>query len=463
MYSLLLSSVSPDETNPSLLFEKVIDIEYNCQVFSQMRKYLTIMQISTKMKGERGRAEMPALIARDEYLDQLKTWREKEMIKVVTGVRRCGKSTLFELYGDYLKASGVTDEQIISINLEDEDNSALLDHAKLHEYVKDRLRKDKWTYVFIDEVQNCNEYERAVSSLYLRKNVDIYITGSNAYMLSGELATKLAGRYIEIDMLPLSFSEFGRALNIPDRRERFLRYMSMGGFPYALTMVDNAAAHAQYLEGIYNTVLIKDVITRQRINDISVIEAIVKFLSGNIGNSVSAKKIADTMKSNGRPISENTVENYIRALTGSYLFYKVERYDIKGRQHLKTAPKYYACDTGLRNAILGSENTDIGFQLENIVYLELIRRGYRVSIGKTREQEVDFVAVKGKETMYVQVAYLLAAPETVQREFGGLERIKDNYPKYVISMDDVDMSRNGIIHKNIAEFLEERSYTAGIP
>jgi len=396
-------------------------------------------------------------IARDVYLEQLKMWREKEMIKVVTGVRRCGKSTLLELYIGYLKSSGITDDQIIAINLEDADNAGLLDHAQLHEYVKGRLCADKWNYIFIDEVQNCREYERAVASLYLRKNVDIYITGSNAYMLSGELATKLAGRYIEIDMLPLSFVEYSQAVNIADRRERFLRYMNMGAFPYAASLIDNSLAHTQYLEGIYNTVLIKDVVTRHKINDVSVVEAIVKFLCSNIGSPVSAKKIADTLKSHGRPIAVDTVDNYLRALIDSYLFYKVERYDIKGKLHLKTAPKYYVCDTGLRNAILGSENADIGFQLENIVYLELLRHGYRVNIGKTHDREVDFIAVKGKETFYVQVAYLLATPETVEREFGNLEQIKDNYPKYVISMDDVDMSRNGIRHLNIAEFLAKPS------
>jgi len=398
---------------------------------------------------------MVKLVARNEYLEQLKMWCEKEMIKVVTGVRRCGKSTLFELYIDYLKSTGITDEQIVFVNLEDEDNSELLNHTKLHEYVKSRLCNDKWTYVFIDEVQNCAEYERAISSLYLRKNVDIYITGSNAYMLSGELATKLTGRYIEIDMLPLSFSEYSKAVAVAGERKRFLQYMNMGAFPYAATLTDNSIAHAQYLQGVYNTVLIKDVVTRYRINDVSVVEAIVKFLCSNVGSPVSAKRIADTMKSSGRPIAVNTVENYLRALIDSYLFYKVERYDIKGKMHLKTAPKYYICDTGLRNMILGSDNTDIGHQLENIVYLELIRRKYRVNIGKTSAKEVDFVAVKGKETIYVQVAYLLATSETVDREFGNLEQIKDNFPKYVLSMDEVDMSRNGIRHMNVADWLEE--------
>lgn len=398
---------------------------------------------------------MAKLIARNEYLEQLKTWREKDMIKVVTGVRRCGKSTLFELYIDHLKSTGVKPEQIISINLEDVDNAELLNHATLHEYIKARLCDNKWTYVFIDEVQNCDEYERALSSLYLRKNVDIYITGSNAYMLSGELATKLTGRYVTIDMLTLSFAEYCQAIVIPDNRKRFVQYMNFGGFPYTTAIDADRMLQSVYLEGIYNTVLVKDVMTRHKISDVSIIEAITKFLCSNIGSPVSAKKITDTMKSTGRAISVNTVENYISALTDSYLFYRVERYDIKGKMHLKTMPKYYACDTGLRNWILGSENADIGHQLENLVYLQLLRKGYRVSIGKMRDKEVDFVAVKGNEKIYIQVAYLLATPETIEREFGNLEMIKDFHAKYVISMDDIDMSRNGIKHMNIIEWLAD--------
>jgi len=273
---------------------------------------------------------MNKIIKRDIYLEQLVMWQEQEMIKVVTGVRRCGKSTLFDLYIEHLKAGGVSDEQIVFVNLEDEDNAELLDHIKLHEYVKKRISKGKWTYVFLDEIQNCKDYEKAVASLYLRKNLDIYITGSNAYMLSGELATKLTARYVKIDMLPLSFAEYGVAVEIPDKRERFDSYINMGSFPYTTRLINNTLAHSQYLEGIFNTVLVKDVIARNCIKDVTLLKSITTFLADNIGSPVSAKKIADTLTSNGRPTGSATVDTYLEALTDAYLFYKVNRYDIKG-------------------------------------------------------------------------------------------------------------------------------------
>ena len=399
---------------------------------------------------------MNKLIERKGYLSQLAMWREEEMIKVVTGVRRCGKSTLFELYMERLKAEGVTDEQIIFINLEDEDFSELLDYKKLHEYVKTRIVKSKWTYVFIDEIQNCGEYEKAVSSLFLRKNLDIYITGSNAYMLSGELATKLTARYIEIDMLPLSFAEYKEAVMIGDKRECFYQYMNLGGFPYAARFADNSLAHSQYLEGIYNTVLVKDVMTRKKLNDVTLVKSIVAFLSSNIGSSVSAKKIADTLTSNGRPTGVATVEIYLEALTDSYLFYKVQRYDIKGKMHLKTESKYYICDTGLRNMILGTRGRDIGHQIENIVFLELLRRGYTINIGKSgRGTEVDFVAVRDKQTAYYQVSATVLDESTLKRELEPLKQIKDNYPKYLITLDDFASDHDGITQINMIEWLSE--------
>ena len=399
---------------------------------------------------------MNKLIERKGYLSQLAMWREEEMIKVVTGVRRCGKSTLFELYMERLRAEGVTDEQIIFINLEDEDFSELLDYKKLHEYVKTRIVKSKWTYVFIDEIQNCEEYEKAVSSLFLRKNLDIYITGSNAYMLSGELATKLTARYIEIDMLPLSFAEYKEAVMIGDKRECFYQYMNLGGFPYAARFADNSLAHSQYLEGIYNTVLVKDVMTRKKLNDVTLVKSIVAFLSSNIGSSVSAKKIADTLASNGRPTGVATVEIYLEALTDSYLFYKVQRYDIKGKMHLKTESKYYICDTGLRNMILGTRGRDIGHQIENIVFLELLRRGYTINIGKSgRGTEVDFVAVRDKQTAYYQVSATVLDESTLKRELEPLKQIKDNYPKYLITLDDFASDHDGITQINMIEWLSE--------
>jgi len=397
---------------------------------------------------------MNKLIERKEYLDQLAMWREEEMIKVVTGVRRCGKSTLFELYIERLKADGVGDDQIVFVNLEDEDFAELLDHTKLHEYVKAHITKDKWTYVFIDEIQNCPDYEKAISSLYLRKQVDIYITGSNAYMLSGELATKLTARYIEIDMLPLSFAEYSQAVHTTDKRERFYQYMNLGAFPYATRFADNSLAHSQYLEGIYNTVLVKDVMTRKKLNDVTLVKSIASFLSSNVGSPVSAKKIADTLTSHGRPTGVATVDTYLEALTDSYLFYKVQRYDIKGKTHLKTECKYYICDTGLRNMILGTQGKDIGHQIENIVFLELLRRGYTIHIGKAgRSTEVDFVAVRNKQTIYIQVAATVLDESTLERELTSLRQIKDNYPKLLITLDDFVGDHEGIAQINLIDWL----------
>lgn len=399
---------------------------------------------------------MNKLIERKAYLEQLAMWRKEEMIKVVTGVRRCGKSTLFDLYIERLKADGVTDEQIVFVNLEDEDYAELLDYKKLHEYVKTRILKDKWTYVFIDEIQNCEEYERAVSSLYLRKKVDIYITGSNAYMLSGELATKLTARYIEIDMLPLSFAEYGEAVKTPDKHERFNQYMNMGAFPYASRFVDNSLAHSQYLEGIYNTVLVNDVMTREGLNDITLVKSIAGFLASNVGSPVSTKKIADTLTSNGRPTGSATVDTYLEALTDAYLFYKINRYDIKGKMHLKTESKYYICDTGLRNMILGTTNKDIGHQIENIVYLELLRKGYTIHIGKSgRSTEVDFVAIHNKKTEYYQVSASVLDESTLERELTPLIQIKDNYPKFLITLDDFTGDHDGIQQVNLIDWLNK--------
>ena len=397
---------------------------------------------------------MNKLIERKVYLDQLSMWREEEMIKVVTGVRRSGKSTLFDLYIKRLKAGGVSEDQIIVINLEDEDKAELLDYRKLHNYVKTRICKDKWTYLFIDEIQNCENYEKALSSLYLKKNLDIYITGSNAHMLSGELATKLTGRCIEIDMLPFSFTEYGEAVKTADKRERFNQYMNMGAFPYATRFVENSLAHSQYLEGIYNTVLIKDIMVRKELTDITLLKSVARFLASNVGSPVSAKKIADTLTSSGRPTGSATIDMYLEALTDSYLFYKVQRYDIKGKMHLKTESKYYICDTGLRNMMLGTLNKDIGHQIENIVYLELRRRGYTVSIGKAgRGTEVDFVTTRNRQIEYYQVSASVLDQGTLERELAPLKQIKDNYPKSLITLDDYTADYNGIKQINLIDWL----------
>ncbi len=402
----------------------------------------------------KGIINMQELINRKAYIAQLDMWRDEEMIKVVTGVRRCGKSTLFELFAENLKMHGVCEGQIIFINLEDVDFNELLDYKKLHEYVKEHALSDCKNYIFIDEIQNCKEYERAISSLFLIKNLDIYITGSNAYMLSGELATKLSARYIEIDMLPLSFTEFSEAVKITDKRERFEQYMNLGAFPYATRFVDNSLAHSQYLEGIYNTVLVKDVMTRENLKDVTLVKSVANFLASNIGSSVSVKKIADTMTSNGRATSSATVDMYLNALCDAYLFYKVNRYDIKGKSHLKTDCKYFICDTGLRNMMLGTINKDIGHQIENIVYLELLRRGYTINIGKSgRGTEVDFVALRDKKTEYYQVSASVLDENTLARELAPLRQINDNHPKFLLTLDDFTCDHEGIAQLNLIDWL----------
>lgn len=399
------------------------------------------------------------MFQRKEYLDRLISWRERQLIKVITGVRRCGKSTLFSLYIDHLRQTGVGGEQIISINLEDVDNEHLLDYRALHAYVKDRLRNDKYTYVFIDEVQQCPQFERAVDSLFIKKNVDVYITGSNAHMLSGELATLLSGRYVEIRMLPLSFAEYlefiGAQGHGSDLRADFNHYLRFGSFPYVAALGRDISLIRGYIDGIYSTILVKDVARREGISDIAVLESIAKFLCGNIGSPVSAKKISDTINSSGRRISVNTVERYLRALCDSFLFYKVNRYDIRGRQSLKTLGKYYVVDTGLRELLVSSSGADFGHLLENIVYLELLRRDYKVSIGKLAEREVDFVADNADGLTYIQVSASTLDENTLKRELEPLRKISDNHPKLLLTMDEYLPNANydGIRKMSLLEWL----------
>lgn len=397
------------------------------------------------------------MIQRKEYLEQLMTWREKQVIKVVTGVRRCGKSTLFKLYADHLSATGVEQEQIVSINLEDVEFEDLLDYKALYTYVKERLCPGKMTYVFIDEVQNCKSFEKAVDSLFLKEGVDVYITGSNAFMLSGELATLLSGRYVTIDMLPLSFGEYCEATEGSGRstQERFNDYLRFGSFPYVAMLERSDAVIRPYLDGIYNTILVKDVAQREGIGDVSLLENIVKCVASSVGSPISTKKISDTISSSGRAISVNTVDNYLRALVDSYIFYKVDRYDIKGRQHLKTLGKYYLVDTGLRNLLQSGSSADVGHLIENVVYLELLRRGNKVSIGKLAEKEVDFVADNGNGLTYYQVAATVLNEATLERELAPLEKIPDHHPKILLTMDEVGAGANydGIRQLNLLDWL----------
>ncbi|MFW5630503.1 MAG: ATP-binding protein [Acetivibrio ethanolgignens] len=394
------------------------------------------------------------MIERRSYLESLLYFKDKNLIKVITGIRRCGKSTMFELYQDYLIQNGVGREQVIAVNLEDGDYRGIRTAEKLYEYINEKLIADKMNYVFIDEVQQTENFQEAVDWLYVKKNVDLYITGSNAYLLSGELATLLSGRYVEIKMLPLSFKEYVSAF--PENKntaQLYMNYLSNSSFPGTLELVRKQDIRV-YLEGIYNTILLKDIVTRKRIADSSMLESVVEFMFDNIGNICSSTKIANAMTSAGRKISVPTVEGYLSALMDSYILYKVGRYDIRGKQYLATGSKYYIADIGLRYYLLGSKQTDIGHILENVVYLELIRRGYEVYIGKIGDAEVDFIAINEEGEEYYQVSQSVFEEQTLKRELASLEAIKDHNPKYLLTMDYTPLiSYNGIKQINVLEWL----------
>ena len=394
------------------------------------------------------------MVQRKQYMEKLKKLKDKKIIKVVTGIRRCGKSTLLLLFRQYLKECGVEDAQIVAVNFEDVASEPLLDYKKLHQYVTDRLVPGKMTYVFLDEVQNVRQFQKAVDSLFIKDHVDLYITGSNANILSGELATLLSGRYIEISMLPLSFAEYFELIG-GDKRNAWNAYYRNGGFPYAAAIEDEDI-RKDYIAGIYNTVLLKDIVTRKRISDIPLLESVIKFLFDNIGNIVSSKKISDSLTSYGRKTTSVTVENYIDALTEAFVLYKAGRYDVKGKQYLKSLEKYYLVDISLRRLLLGDKNTDIGHILENIVYLELIRRGYAVTIGKVDDKEIDFIAETGGDKIYYQVSASILDPATFAREIEPLKKANDHYPKFILSMDEMPMGEDGIKQVNIVDFLLEK-------
>lgn len=397
------------------------------------------------------------MIKREEYFEKLKNFKEKQIIKVITGIRRCGKSTLLEMFQDDLKQNGIEDNQIISVNFENPDFEELQDRTKLYKYLKERLVKDKMTYIFLDEIQNVPEFEKTVDGLFINKNVDLYITGSNAYLLSSELATLLTGRYVEIKMLPLSFKEYLSSFeDKTDITRKFRDYLRFSSFPQAIELYKaNPDNIDLYLDGIFNTVVYKDVMARKEISDQSVLESIIKYLYDNIGNTCSIKKVSDTLTSMARPTSYNTVANYIEALVDSYILYKANRFDIKGKEYLKTQEKYYAVDIGLRYHLLGQKaGQDMGHILENIVYLELLRRGYRVFIGKVDELEVDFVAQNSENTIYYQVALTTREENTLQRELAPFKKINDNYPKYILTLDDdLDADYDGIKKINAIDWL----------
>ena len=395
------------------------------------------------------------MIERKEYLEKLKKWKDKDLIKVITGIRRCGKSTLFEIYIDYLKSIGIEDNHIISVNLENPDNE-FDTYKELYKYVKEQIKDKKQYYVFLDEVQKVSDFQKAVDGLYIMKNVDVYITGSNAYLLSGELATLLTGRYIEIKMYPLSFKEYLNYYKKDADEKMYLNYINRSSFPYALKLEEESEID-DYLDALYNTIIVKDIGLRKKMADTTMLRTVARFMFNNIGNCLSIKKIADTSTSDGRSISVHTVESYLESLVESYVFNKVSRFDIKGKQYLQSGEKYYATDVTMRYALLGRRNIDVGHILENIVYLELIRRGYKVYIGKAGEKEIDFVAENKEGFTYFQVAYTTREKATLERELTPLQDINDHYPKYILTMDiDPIADYDGIKKVNVLDWLLEK-------
>ena len=395
------------------------------------------------------------MIERTEYLEELKRWKDKDLIKVITGIRRCGKSTLFELFINYLKENNVNEKQIIHINLEDADYD-FKNYKELYNYISKKLDSEKQYYVFLDEVQNVSEFQKAVDSLYIKKNVDVYITGSNAYLLSGELATLLSGRYVEIKMLPLSFKEYISAFNDKNYQQLFLNYMKNGGMPGNISILkSNPNDIDKYLDGIFSTIVYKDIMARNKISDKLLLESVLKFIFDSIGSPVSAKKISDTLTSKGISTSNHTVENYIVAFLESFLIYKAERFDVKGKNILARDYKYYAVDTGLRSFLLGKKaDSDMGHILENIVYLELLRRGYKVYVGKVDNLEVDFVAENRDGLNYFQVALSVRDEKVLARELRSLEKTGDHYPKVLLTLDmDLETDYNGITKMNVIDWL----------
>ena len=406
-------------------------------------------------------------IDRKEYLDFLVKSKDRQIIKVVSGVRRCGKSTLFEIYKDFLLENGVAKNQIISINFEDIDYEELTDYKKLYEYIKSKMIGDKRNYIFLDEIQHVDKFEKVVDSLFIKENTDLYITGSNAYFMSGELATLLSGRYIELKMLPLSFKEYYQAKLEYEKLEQkenrisktliqyYNEYIVNSSFPYTLQLDSDLKNIHEYLSGIYNSVLLKDIVARLKISDVMRLESVVKYIFDNIGNLTSLSKIANTLTSMGRKTDAKTIEKYIRGLTDSLLVHEVSRYNIKGKEFLSTLSKYYVADLGLRQMILGNRNIDMGHILENVIYLELLRRKGNVYVGQFDKNEIDFVVINSNEIEYYQVALTVLDENTLKRELDAFKNIKDNYPKYLITLDDVMVNTDydGIKVVNALEWL----------
>ena len=398
------------------------------------------------------------LIQREQYLAFLRRHKDQDVIKVVSGVRRCGKSTLFELFKQELLASGVKANQIISINFEDLEYEPLQEYHALHEYIVERLIPETPMYVFLDEVQHVPQFEKVVGSLFIKPNVDIYITGSNAYFMSSDIATLLTGRYVQVEMLPLSFKEFHSAYsqqNLSDM-DIYNLYIEHSSFP-RLVHVEDDESIDEYLESILNTVVLKDIVTRLKITDVPLLLDIIKYLLANIGSLINPTKIANTLTSYGRKTDNKTVEKYLQGLKDGLLIYEVDRFDVKGKALLQRNAKYYVVDSAFRKFLLSRTDSDRGHILENIVYLELIRRGYRVYVGHLQNGEIDFVAKMPHRLEYYQVSYSVMDDTTLRRELSPLEKLDDNYPKYLLTMDVLHKTdnHNGIEQKNVLDWLLE--------
>ena len=393
-------------------------------------------------------------IERREYLSKLKRFRAKKLIKVITGVRRCGKSTLMEIYRDWLITQGVSSQRIVFINFEDYDYFSLRDPRNLYNYIKKLLSDTEMNYLFFDEIQHVKDFPDVINSLNLKRYTDIYLTGSNAYMLSSELATLLSGRYVEIPMLPLSFREYVEAIGGQDNlQDSYNRYVTNSSFPYTLEL-DSTEEISNYLDAVYNTIVVKDIMTRLKIQDVTMLESVIRFAADNIGNILSTKRIADLLKAEGRKIDQKTVEKYMHALCETFFLYEAKRYNIKGRQLFKSLSKYYLVDIGLRRMLLGSRGFDVGRVLENEVYLELLHRHRQVYVGKNDQLEVDFVTMNPDGLAYYQVAATVRDPATLERELASLRNIDDHYPKYLLTLDDdPDSDYDGILRINALKWM----------
>lgn len=393
-------------------------------------------------------------IERTTYLNKLIAFKDKDIIKVITGIRRCGKSTIMEIYRDWLMSHGVNKEQIIYLNFEDYDYYELRNPQKLYAYIKPLILTDRMTYIFFDEIQHVTDFPDIVNSLNLKPTVDLYVTGSNAYMLSSEIATLLSGRYVEIAMLPLSFKEYvegtGGSANLA---ETYTNYITRSSLPYTVVL-DTPSEISDYLNGVYNTIVVKDIMAHKRLPDVMMLESVIRFTADNIGNILSTKRIADIMTADGRKIDQKTVERYLSALCETFFVYEAKRYNIKGKQLLKTLGKYYLVDVGLRRMLLGSRSFDAGRILENVVYLELLHRQKKVYIGKMDSLEVDFVAIDENDITYYQVAATVRDETTLKRELASLQQINDQYPKYILTLDDDPTADyNGIKRVNALKWM----------